>query len=128
MWSLVLLRSATAESCFICDEVVELDSSTASCFNQIYEDALAYFQLNEGGFAKLDLTQCSGGSATTSRGLDRFSDKDPAEIVSESPASGKVRSVYFLDKPSVECIQQKLVAHSGPIDPSLRIDIAEECR
>lgn len=112
-------------SCFICDEVVELDATSAACFTTEAEAYLTAAKSSERKIAEVDLSQCAGGSVDATRGLDSFT-KLPSPD-GAAPAASQARMVYMLDQQSITCLSRILSEAAPEFNPTAVIDLVEDC-
>lgn len=122
-WIACVMSSSAVAECYVCDEVVEFDAVRAACFMTGFERFS--FEADAKGRAEVDLSDCAGGSAVNSRGLDAFPYFPDGTA---SPADPKLRSVYILDEGALTCLHTILMNRKDPIDPSLQIDLATSCQ
>lgn len=112
-------------SCFICDEVVELDAISAACFATEAEAYLTAAKSSERKIAEVDLSHCAGGNVDGTRGLDSFT-KLPSPD-GAAPAASQARMVYMLDQQSITCLSRILAETAPNFNPTAVIDLVEDC-
>lgn len=114
-------------TCYVCDEVVELNTALASCFQQDYDKILAAARSSPALRAEVNFSAC-GASDEEKRGIDRFpllGDKGQKQGGTEQAA---LRSVYILDTASIVCLRRLLEAQGGNLDPKRSFDLQSECQ
>ena len=127
---LISVQSLQAD-CFVCDEVVEFDAVRAACYLSEYSAYIDRAKEEASGRVEIDLTDCAGTIADNSRGLSAFpffpeqknSHDGDAPIAIEG-----LRSVYILEEEALTCLKDYLLGLESPIDPSLTIDLIEDCQ
>ena len=112
-------------SCFICDEVVELDATSAACFTTEADAYLTAAKSSERKIAEVDLSQCAGGNVDATRGLDSFT-KLPSPD-GAAPVALQARLVYMLVQQSITCLSRILSEGAPEFNPTAVIDLVEDC-
>ena len=102
--SLAAVSSAAAQGCFVCDELVELDETYATCFLDNYAEYLAAAEAAERRRVTIRFTECGEGrSGTEERGALEYSvivaatASDPAPMQYLAPFAGCTIGEYFRD-------------------------------
>ena len=117
------LAPARAQSCFVCDEVVELDQARADCLMSRYDEFETRLSASQKGRVEIDFSSCgahpSSNDGVKERGFGTSS-ISPGDILAV-----ELRNSYILDRPSLNCLRQTLSDRTIPIDPTLRIDLAQ---
>ncbi|MDF1804344.1 hypothetical protein [Thalassovita sp.] len=121
------LAQAASADCFVCDEVVELDQAAAQCFVDQSQTYLERAKQARGHRTEVDLSTCTGASTDNGRGLDSFVRLPGSAGKGQEQRRKRIRTVYVLDVQAITCVQAILNTRSAPIDPSLTIDLIEEC-
>tara|TARA_B100000378_G_scaffold246000_1_gene217141 strand:+ start:1191 stop:1592 length:402 start_codon:yes stop_codon:yes gene_type:complete len=124
---LALIPAETsAQSCFVCDEVVELDSQQANCFVENFDAYLSQVESSEKKRAEISLTSCTGGERKGGRGIAAFPTLEQKD--NSSARTFELRTSYILDMDSLKCLGQLLEELRAPIDPTVRFDLVELCK
>lgn len=117
----VLAPRALAAECFVCDRVVVLDPSSASCFRENAERFLEAARGQPTQWTEVNLAGCDA-----SRGLDSFPALDEGGGDATDDRGGtSVSSVVFLDVAGIECLSRRLA--SATVTDILRVDLEAEC-
>lgn len=111
---------ATAQECWICDEVVEVTEDYARCYLDNFEVLLNAFDNSGLERQQVNLAGCAGGTADGTRGLLTMGNLG----TSSTPS---VKSVYTLDRSSAICLRDLLAAFDGPLSPSAVFRLNEAC-
>ncbi|MGJ8617156.1 MAG: hypothetical protein ACSHWS_09960 [Sulfitobacter sp.] len=107
--------------CRVCDEVVEMDQTLASCFVRQFAAIEKAVASAPSGRMKIDLSGCKGVQTDGERGglLSMPSLTEPAR---------RLKSVFILDLPYAKCLHDLLTEIEGPIDPTVEFDLFVQCR
>jgi hypothetical protein len=120
--------AAPAQGCFSCDEVVQLDDLRAQCFLAGYAELDSKLAASSEGRVKVDFSDCAGGDATRSRGLETLNTPDPKRVLGQTRANrSNGRNAYVLDRAGLDCVKRVLNAKQGPYDPDIVIDVTVDC-
>lgn len=101
-------------SCTVCDQVVTLNAKLAECYLAKYDDVLASLDNGSKLFTKVDLSTC---------GKPEDLEKGFAGLPTIGKTPRRLKLIYILDKPGINCIKADLLARSTPIDPVAEIDL-----
>ncbi|QJF51848.1 hypothetical protein [Roseobacter ponti] len=119
--ALVPWPSTALAQCRVCDEVIELNSDYARCFNSAFEEILAEAATSPNGRARVDLASCDDGTGEKDRG--------GLLVMPSVPGPQKIsKSVYLLDETYIICLKELLSRHADELDPTRTFDLYEECR
>lgn len=123
IWFGVLSATPGNAACLICDELVELNAESATCFLDNY-DQLSH-HLDETGDERItvNFAACSGSNTSTDRG--------GLLTIPLLPKGGagprNIKMVYILDMRGISCLKDLLLEFDDTIDPSVSFDLFEEC-
>ncbi|WP_253958295.1 hypothetical protein [Rhizobium sp. WYJ-E13] len=113
--------------CYVCDEVVELNTALASCFQQSYDKILATARSSPASRAEVNFSAC-GASDEEKRGIDSMPLLGSGEQKKDGAKQVALRSVYILDTASIVCLRRLLDAQGNNLDPRRSFDLQEECQ
>lgn len=111
-------------SCYVCDELVEVDTAMAKCIVDRYDDFAVEITSNTQGRAPVNLNACSELSS------DESAARGAISRLPELTGSGAVsvsKRVYLLDRNSLACLKRLVQAHEGTFDPTITFDLYEAC-
>ncbi|WP_170334848.1 hypothetical protein [Ruegeria arenilitoris] len=129
LFATLLFFPLSAQACFVCDEIVELDNVRAACFLEQYPEFEKRISETGDGRGEVDLTECANDVADGTRGIDWFT-KLPNPTGSTDPnlePIQELRSVFILDETDARCLKAFLEGLDRPIDPTVRVDLTEMC-
>ena len=116
LFSLLALGAQPAlAACMVCDQIVTLNAELAACYLQDYERWTSDLADGTRPFATVDLSDCA----------------DPQDLEKDFaglPVPGRaprIKLVYIMDMPGLECLRAELEGRSEPIDPLAQIDLFE---
>jgi hypothetical protein len=131
MAAMLVLMSAlptrAEQPCYVCDEVVELNTALAGCFQKDYEKILATAQSAPTARAEINLSAC-GASDQEKRGMDSFPLLGEKAQKQGRVQQAALRSVYILNTASIVCLRRLLDAQGGNLDPKRSFDLQAECQ
>lgn len=121
--------SPGAAECYICDREVKLSGDHARCFLENFDAIAEAIRAEEEGYRLINLASCTpvltGGSMWRG-GLGQMARPDVQGDTRAAPAP-KVKSAYILDLGTAECLRRLLAAQPGKLDPTVEVNIEEQC-
>lgn len=112
--SLVLISTSPAVSaCMVCDQIVTLNAGLAQCYLDNYAQWRSDLADGTRPFATVDLSHCANPQDL---------EKDFVGLPVPGQAR-RIKLVYILDLPGLDCIRSNLEARQEPIDPLAQIDL-----
>jgi hypothetical protein len=129
-WALISIqvmpRHAEA-SCYVCDEVVELDNALATCLLEEFDQHLTRVQQSSDNYSSVDLSHCVGSDGSENRGIVAM---PVPGVIYDNATSGTValRTVYIMDEESLLCLRKLVDPLKGKLSPVRQFDLTKECR
>ncbi len=121
--SIALAPSIAIGSCYICDEVVEVNDVIADCVISEYESIANEVSRSENGRSTIDLAACSASAkdGVKNRALSSLPELGHAH------ESSNLKTVYILDEFGLNCLKELIESHRGEFDPTVTFDLFESC-
>lgn len=113
--------------CYICDEVVELNTALAGCFQQDFDKILATAKNSPTSSAEVNFSAC-GASDKEVRGIDTMPSLARRQQKEGGAEPVVLRSVYILDTASIVCLRRLLERQGNNLDPKRSFDLQAECQ
>ena len=117
----IVVGPASADDCWICDEVVELNATYAECYQSNFEILMGAFDAEGVERQQVNFAGCSQvGDAIGTRGGLLTMGSLPSTRTS-------TKTVYTLSRESALCLKALLDAYEGTLDPSVVFRLNEQC-
>ncbi|MFD0914790.1 hypothetical protein ACFQ14_00045 [Pseudahrensia aquimaris] len=116
---------AASQDCFVCDEVVILDTGRANCFLQRFDALQKDADASPKARILVDFTECTGLEVDAVGTRGGFTPVEPGDVLRDD-----LRSSYILDIAGLACVRELLgerLSKGLPIDPTIRIDLVTDC-
>jgi hypothetical protein len=119
---LSLASPVDADDCWICDDVVEVNSNYAECYVSNFDLLMQSFEERGVERHQVNFAGCEGSEDTTST---RGGILKMGGLPESSPTSSK--TVYTLSRRSAICLKDLIEDFEGELDPKIVFKLNEQC-
>ncbi len=119
-----VLPTLVSASCYVCDELIEVDSLMADCVVKRYEDIANEIASKPNGRAAVNFDQCSDVSTEGSSKRGAIAEFPSLSDYTDHSLS---KRVYLIDAEGLDCLKHLIETHDSPYDPTVTFDLYESC-